>query len=178
MQKGEILSELQFYTVKEVSSTNIILTTDNNQDITVTAKYADAMLNSADDHATTEKITRTELVSKFLSSTRVAMTVNFNKKIKEAEVKKEIVNLYPNKGGKIISQADFKKEVGRMLDLKGEERTMIGRHYGSQDENGRVSFIDMNAERDTSKDYDTRFRLVDPRTLNYLIVENVKYEVK
>jgi len=62
--------------------------------------------------------------------------------------------------------------------LEGEERTMVGRHYGSQDEFGRIKFIDMDAKLDPAKDYDTRQRLVDPRTLNWLILKGVKYIVK
>ena len=76
-----------------------------------------------------------------------------------------------------MSEDAFKKAVSKAIDLKGEERTMVGRHYGTQDANGRVSFVDMEVETKASG-YDARMRLVDPRTLNYLIVGGVKYVVK
>ena len=177
MNTGEVLSELQFYTVSRVEGGNVILNSDNGQEVVVSKKYAEKMLNSASNYTTTEKVTRTELVGLFLSSPRLAMTVNFNKKVKETEIQKAIVDLYPNKG-KLVSEAEFKKKVKSALNLKGEERTMVGRHYGSQDENGRVHFIDMEQKYDASKDYDTRSRLVDPRTLNWIVVDGVKYEVK
>lgn len=177
--KGEVLSELQFYTVKGNNHKGIVLTNDAGQDITVSKQYAEKMLNSASDSSSTKKVTRTELVSMFLSNPRVAMTVNFNKKVKETDIRSAIVGLYPNKGGKLMSEAAFKKEVKAALNLKGEERTMVGRHYSAQDENGRVQFVDMSlGSYDDSKDYDTRQRLVDPRTLNWVVVEGVKYQVK
>jgi hypothetical protein len=90
--------------------------------------------------------------------------------------------LYPNKGGKILSQADFEKAVKKNLAdaLTGEERTMVGRHYGRTDEFGRIKFIDMEAPGgyDEAKDSDSRQRLVDPRTINWAILRGVKYEVK
>ena len=88
--------------------------------------------------------------------------------------------LYPNKGGKILSEAEFKKKIASAVSdaLVGEERTMVGRHYGSQDEFGRIRFIDMEEKKDDTKDYDTRQRLVDPRTICWLILRGVKYKVK
>ena len=58
--------------------------------------------------------------------------------------------------------------------LKGQERTMVGRHYG-QYKSERIVFIDMELENDDSKDYDTRIRLVDTRELNWFICDNTKY---
>ena len=55
---------------------------------------------------------------------------------------------------------------------------MVGRHYGAVDEFGRIHFVDMEIERDITKSYDNRMRLVDPRTIKYLIVNNVKYILK
>lgn len=77
-----------------------------------------------------------------------------------------------------MSESDFKKAVNAAIEFKGEERTMKGRHYGATDPGGRYHFVDMEQENDSSKDYDTRNRLVDPRTLNWLIVNGVKYQVK
>jgi len=175
LKVGEVLSETQFYTVEKIVKDKVQLRPDQGDTIVVTSDYVDSFLNSADQFTKTEKVTRTELVEKFLSSTRVAMTVNFNKQVKPADVKAAIVSLYPNKGGRLISEADFKKAVSKAVDLKGEERTMTGRHYGVQDANGRVQFVDMKLP---VNDPSNRMRLVDPRTLNWLIVGGTKYEVK
>lgn len=55
---------------------------------------------------------------------------------------------------------------------------MIGRHYGNLNEFGRLSFIDMEEIKDSSKPYETRIRQVDPRNLLWLIVDGIKYIVK
>jgi len=171
---GSVLSETQFYKIQSVQGDSVLLTTDNNETIQMSKGYATSLCESADDFTTESKVTRTELVDKFLSSARTAMTVHYNKKVDPAAIKKSIVALYPNKG-KMISELEFSKAVAKAINLKGEERIMRGRHYGVQDSNGRISFVDMDLP---STDPSSRFRLVDPRTLNWLIVGGVKYVVK
>ena len=115
----------------------------------------------------------------FKEHPRTAMTVCFRKQPKEKDVAATIAELYPNKG-KIISEAEFAqraKEIAKDV-IQGELRVMRGRHYNTYGAGGRVQFIDMDIERDTAKDYDTRMRLVDPRTIEYLVVDGVKYTLK
>lgn len=178
LKPGEVLSETQFYTVAKKKGDKVQLTTDEGSNIVVDRNYAEKMLSSAGQYNETKKLTRTELTQIVLNSPRIAMTVNFNKKVKETDVKKALYNLYPNKG-KITSQKDYEKQVRQALDLKGEERTMKGRHYGSVDANGRLHFIDMAlGTKDVKNNVDSRQRLVDPRTLNWAIIDGIKYEVK
>lgn len=180
LKPNEKLSETQYYTVEKISGNKVQLKNDLGENIVVDASYVESCLVSANQFSSEKVMSKTDLTNLFLSSTNVAMTVNYNKQIKEDEVKKQLHGLYPNKGGKILSEADFKKKVNEALSsaLVGEERTMIGRHYGSQDEFGRVRFIDMEQPKDETKDYDTRQRLVDPRTLNWMILRGIKYKVK
>lgn len=180
LKVGEVLSETQYYKVVKIKGTKVQLQNDEGENIVVDAGYVDNCLSSSVQFEKTEKITRTALAELFVNSARTAITVNFHTKVKEADVKKALHALYANKGGKILSEADYKKKVNAEVKkaIQGEERTMIGRHYGSQDDFGRIKFIDMEAVRDTSKEYDTRYRLVDPRTINWVIVDNVKYVVK
>lgn len=123
------------------------------------------------------KLPATELALKFASSKQVAMTVCFNKKVEPKELEKKLLKLYPNKGGKsgLMSKDDFKKLIKEEIAnlLVGEPRTMRGFHNGSVDVNGRIYFIDLEA-----KDKAYNMRLVDPRTIQWLIVENVKYSLK
>lgn len=182
LKSGSKLSETQYYVVDRVdnASNSVTLKNDTGELITVDSMYAENCLVSADQYTSEKVMSRTDITNLFLSSTNVVLTVNYNKQVKEDDVKKQLYALYPNKGGKILSEADFKKKIAAAITdaLVGEERTMVGRHYGSQDEFGRVRFIDMEEDRDASKDYDTRQRLVDPRTINWLILKGVKYKVK
>ena len=57
------------------------------------------------------------------------------------------------------------------LATAGDERTMIGRHQGVQDDFGRLQFTDMEATGSPLKQ-------VDPRTVEWSIIGNVKYVLK
>jgi len=175
IKKGQVLSESQFYVVDSVSATSIIVIDDDKNKIELSKAYADKVLSSAHDFAKEEKVTKTQLAEIFMANPRVAMTVCFFKQVKEADVTAEIMKSYESSTPKTM-EAAIKKAVKR--GLEGEERVMIGRHYGASDDFGRVHFVDMEVVKDASKDYDTRMRLVDPRTLQHLIVNNVKYNLK
>ncbi len=174
------LSETQFYSVEQIKGEKVQLKNDAGELIVVDKPYVESCLATSDQVTETKKMSRTDLANLFLSSPNIICSVNFNTKVDQKEVLKQLVELYPNKGGKILSQADYEKAINKALKsaLVGEERTMVGRHYGSQDEFGRISFIDMEEKKDATKDYDTRSRKVDPRTLNWLILRGVKYEAK
>jgi len=181
LKTGEKLSETQYYSVVKVSGDMVQLKPDSGDDIVVNKGYVESFLTSSVQYDSEEVKTRTEMAALFLASPGVVMTVNFNTQVKEKEAIEKLVEIYPNKGGKMTSEAEYKKKVGSIISevVVGKERTMIGRHYGSQNEFGRVSFIDMEVTKDTSKaDYDSRTRQVDPRTINWMIIRGVKYKTK
>ena len=172
LKPGQVLSETQFYTVEKVKGNEVQLKTDSGEDVVVDKGYIEQCVNSAEQFSQSKKITRTEAAAMFLANSNIAMTVNFNKQVKELDIVKEITEAYQNSTPKEF-ETKVKKAIKKSLD--GEERTMVGRHYGNQDEFGRVQFIDMNLPREKGKNYDTRMRLVDPRTINWFIVNGVKY---
>ena len=178
---GEILSETQFYTVKSVNPKHNSITVQNDSglEFQIQGESLIGALSSASQFTETIKVSRTELAEIFKAHPRTALTVNYNTKVDPKEVAKKISDIYPNKG-KMASKAEFDKTVKAALKqaLEGEERTMVGRHYNSMDEFGRVYFTDMNLPKDTFKNYDTRTRLVDPRTINWIIVNGKKYSHK
>jgi hypothetical protein len=108
-------------------------------------------------------------------NSRIAMTVCFYKQVKEVDVVAEIITSI---SGAKIAEIEKAVKTGVKKAIVGEQRIMIGRHYGSSDEFGRIHFVDMEIQRDLSKNYDNRMRLVDPRTIQWLIVGNVKYFTK
>jgi hypothetical protein len=175
LKKGTVLSETQYYTVEQTEGIYVHLKTDNGEDITVNADYINNHVNVADQYDTEEIKSRTEVIQIFLAHPYTAMTVNFNKKVDPKEVAKEIEEAYLNSTPRDAS-TKMRQALNRALE--GTERTMIGRHHGHHDEFGRVSFVDMQIARNTSANTDTRLRLVDPRTINWLIVKGVKYKVK
>lgn len=175
LKKGDVLSETQFYKVEKTSATQAQLINDNGESIVVDKAYVDSLLQSADQFTTEEKMTRTEVAAKFIASSNVAVTINFNKQVKEADVTEEIQKAYESSTPKEFT-TKMKKTVKTALE--GEPRTMRGRHYAHVNEFGRVNFVDMDEKKVAGKDYDPRTRQVDPRTINWFICRGVKYSVK
>lgn len=181
LKVGEKLSETQYYSVVKVVGDEVQLKTDSGEDIILNKGYVESLLTSASQYEREEKLNRTDIINIFLKSPGVAMAVNYNKQVKEKDALEAMKSIYPNKGGKMLSEVDYTKKAKEILSsvVVGEERTMIGRHYGSVNEFGRMPFIDMEKMKDPAKpDYDTRLSQVDPRTINWMIVRGTKYIVK
>jgi hypothetical protein len=173
LEEGQILSETQYYIVKKLSGDKVQLQNDEGEFIVVTNDYIEKCTESAHRFSKTEKLTKTQLAELFFANTRRAMTVCFNKQVKEKDVVDEIKSAFSS----TPSQLEKQIKLSIKKALNGEERVMVGRHYGSKDDFGRVHFIDMEIEKPSSG-YDKRQRLVDPRTINWVIVNNVKYILK
>lgn len=165
IKEGLILSETQFYKVAKVVGDKVQLTNDEGTNIVVDKNYIEKCTNSADNVVKTEKVNKTQLAEKFLSSSRTALTVCYTKQVDPKDVASKIVGITTEAQAKVVAKSL----------VQGEERVMKGRHYHSVDDFGRVHFIDMEIEKDSSKSYDVRQRLVDPRDIKWLIVDNVKY---
>lgn len=180
LKEGEKLSESQFYSVVKKGTARAQLKTDDGREVVLDKAYIENFLTSSAQFMEVKEITRTDAAALFIASPGVALTVNYNTQVKKEDALAAMEAIYPNKGGKMLSEADYKKKVKEILSsvITGEERTMVGRHYGSVNEFGRVSFIDMEIKKDATKDYDTRTRQVDPRTINWMIIKGVKYKVK
>lgn len=184
LKTGSILSESSFFIVKNVKQDSIVVTDDYNNELIIGNPYVEKILNSADCFSSEENKTKTELAEIFINSPRIAMTVAYFKQDKTKTKKAYIaeVDAAVNK----IQNAKVSEVEGLLRDLitnpildytPGELRVMKGRHYGEIDDLGRIAFIDME-EQNTNSNFDTRKKLVDPRTIQYIIVNNVKYLLK
>lgn len=175
LKKGEILSEQQFYKVEKIVGNEVQLKTDGGENVILNKEYVEGLVVSATQHTSEKVVNKTEAAAIFLSQSGTAVTVNFNKQVKEADVVKEIMATYADSAPKVFEAAVKKAVKGAMV---GTERTMVGRHYGELNELGHVQFVDMEEDKTPGKDYDTRLRLVDPRGINWFISRGVKYTVK
>lgn len=175
LKVGEKLSETQFYKVAKIVGDRVQLIPDSGDPIVVDSGYVDSFLNSSDQFDREEKITRTELAEKFKASVNTVFKVSFNKQVKEADVLKEILDAHTKTAPRDVEKA-FKAAIKK--GIQGEERILSGYHRAGIDDFGRIHVTDMDIEKDASKSYDVRQRLVDPRTINWLIVSGVKYIAK
>lgn len=115
----------------------------------------------ADQSDGTEEVSRTDAIKVITENPRTAMTINYNKKADPKVVAKELAAGQGN-----LSAKEWNAKVSSLMD--GEERTMIGWHYNSFDAHGRLNFIE-EAQGP---------RLVDPRTVNWVVVNRKRYNVK
>ena len=184
LKVGHILSENSFFTVKSIEPQGISAVDDQGNTIGIGQTYVEKIMQSGDLYATEEKKTMTELAEIFRTSPRVAMTVAFYKK--DQKKSKTAFNKEIKQAVERASNAKVSEIEGIILDLvnnpitdviPGELRVMRGRHYGSINDLGRVAFLDME-EVKKDGDYDNRMKQVDPRTIQYLIVDNIKYSLK
>lgn len=183
---GSILSEASFYVVQKIVGDKVIVHDDFGHEITLSQRYVNEITVNADAYTSEEKKSMTELGEIFVNSPRIAMTVAYitkgtekTKKEYDAEKKAkidEIVNATLKNTPALLSDL-IDNPITR--EIPGKLRVMKGRHYGNQETStGRVHFIDMELKKDPTKDYDTRTRQVDPRTIQWLIVNKVKYTLK
>jgi len=182
---GAILSETSFYVVEGFEGAAIVVVTDNGQKVRISNQYVENVLDSADSFEKEEAKTMTELADLFIGSPRVAMTVAFfkkdvakTKKVYEAEKSAAIERIQNAKVSDVPALLSDLIENPLSKTIPGELRVMKGRHYGNVDELGRVHFTDMELTKEAGKDYDSRLRQVDPRTIQWLCVNDVKYVLK
>lgn len=114
----------------------------------------------SDQYAKTEEVSRTRALEILAENIRTAVTVNFHKKADAKEIAAELA----------AGQGDLnKKQWAAKVEaaLLGEERTMVGYHYNTHNEHGRLEFIEHGKGP----------RTIDPRTVNYIIVNQIRYVV-
>jgi len=187
LKSGSVLSESSFFVVKSVDAKGIVASDEFGNDINLSKEYVEKILNSADQFSTEEKYTKTQLADLFINSPRIAMTVAFTKqdtaktkKAYEAEVAAAVEAVQNAKVSEV--EGLLKNLIANPIskNIPGELRVMKGRHDGFIDDLGRIAhFIDMEKPLSiTATGHDTRSRQVDPRTISYIIVNDVKYTLK
>lgn len=113
--------------------------------------------------ATTEKLCLTKVAKILEEANTACFTVNFTAKVDEKAVKERLAK---------VTAADIKDKAKlRALAkeiLEGKETTLVGRLSKAHGKLGRSLIIDLPTQG---------YRLVDHRTLKWLVIKNVKYVV-
>lgn len=175
---GDILGESQYYVVQKVAGDRVQLKAGEGS-VVVDKAYVENYLNSADQFSKEENMTKTALAELFIGNPRIVMTVAFFKQDKtktikayKAEVQEQAEKVQKDfmaKGISAVIEA-LSNPVSKIIP--GELRVMRGRHYGEVDDLGRITFTDMEVTDGT------QLRAVDPRTIQYIIVNDIKYSLK
>lgn len=170
LSPGDHWSRNSYGTIIEVSHDAITVENDQGVGWRIDASLFEAEFSTVDQFVETKKITRTEMVNKIVSSARVAMTIFFRKKPEH----KTLVDLVDDLLGDSVKPSRRALSAQLKTATAGVERTMIGRHFGGTDEFGRIQFLDVEQRPGSS----VGLKTVDPRTIEWCIIENVRYEIK
>ena len=125
-------------------------------------------INSASQWTESKTVSRTEAIEILESAGDTVFSVNFNKLPDEKSVQ-EIL------GGYAILDFANEKAMKRLSKeiLKGQERTLVGYLVNTEAKMGRSTVVDLEIPKGQHN-----LRQVDHRTLNWIILKNVKYTVK
>lgn len=98
-------------------------------------------------------------------------TVNFNKRVKDQDIFDRLQEI------DLAAVSDQELKVVIRESLKGEERTLIGYclNPNQRDDFGRIKVQDLELQFQGTP---SAFRLIDTRTINWLIYNETKYTVK
>ena len=173
IKKGQYLSETQYYKVLKVYKNKLLLSNEREYEIEVERSVIEEGMFSASQYDEELKITRTEMSELLENAGDSVFTVNFYKQPKEKEINQEILNAIKDQSLQTDEKALVKKiKKAVKKAIKGEERILIGYLVHEEAKMGRSQVIDLEAKGDH------RLRLVDHRSLNWLILKNKKYIIK
>jgi hypothetical protein len=173
LSTGDHWSRNSYGRIVAVHQDEIIVENDQGTRWAIDPPLFEAEFTTADQFTETKKVTRTEMVQKIVSSARVAMTIYFRKQADPKDLKAVVKTLLDGVGKGASVPND--RALGKLLKdaTAGAERTMIGRHFGTTDEFGRIQFLDVEGASSG-----VGLKTVDPRTVEWAVIENVRYELK
>ena len=114
--------------------------------------------------ATEEKLPLTKVAQLLESANAACFTVCFNTKVDEKQIRDKLTGVKAN----TLSDMAERKQLARDL-LRGKETVLIGRLSKAAGKLGRSLIVDLPTQG---------YRQVDHRSINWLILKNVKYTVK
>lgn len=174
VKEGSYLSETQYYKVSRITGLSAEVVNERGFPLTISGGIIAEGMYTADQYSEVKDVTRTELIGIFNSVGDTIFTVNYHKQPSADSINDAIESA---NRGKILPIKEMKKLIKDAY--KGEERTLVGYLIKNETGFGRSMVIDLEADTSKStKDWDSRIRQVDHRTLNWLIWKNVKYQVK
>jgi len=173
LKVGDHLSETQYYKVTEIQDGKVGLENERGLELRVTNRIIEEGMYSASQFGDTVTLSRTALCEVLENAGDSIFTVNFNKQLKEKDVVTEIMATIDELGSDADTKTLTKKiRAAVKKGVGGQVRTLVGYMVKTEAKMGRSQVIDLEAPGKH------RYRLVDHRTINWLILKNVKYTTK
>ena len=175
LQIGEYLSEVQYYKIVDLSDRSVTVANERGFELNVDRDIIAEGMYSASQYKTEKLVTRTEICEQLEQAENHIFTVNFYKQVKTKDIQEKLLQAIQSDKSNSFSEAEiikaFKKASKTLLE--GEETTLIGYLSKVEPKVGRSTVIDLELPQDKY-----RIRQVDHRTINWLILKNIKYTVK
>jgi hypothetical protein len=167
---GSVLSNTMYLTVKKVHpGKNVLSVQDQNGlEFEVQGKDLIEAMYSADQFSETKTVNMTEAATILENAGDTVFMCAFNKKADENTVAEALGSLSV---AELTTPKTLKKHLKSIL--QGEERVLTGHLLNSEAKLGRSQVIDLNIPKG-----EYNIRLVDHRSLNWIIFKNIKYIVK
>lgn len=170
LQVGHFLSRVSYVRVKEILETTVVVENQFDFSWTIGKPIVAKEMVSAHQVDEEKKITRTEIVKILENAGDTIFSVCFTKKISEKPIADRLATLTPEDLESPKKRRALAKEF-----THGETRTLVGYLYNADPEMGRSIVIDLEAPEDN---YESKKRLVDHRTIEWLIFNKIKYVAK
>lgn len=171
LKAGDWLSRISYMEVMGVTGDGVKVRNLAGTEWSISKSIIQAECYAAGQVREERSDSRTNIARDFVSSTNGAIVeVKFMKQVDPLKVAEKLASLttapsaLPDKTRKVLA-----KEL-----LQGEERVLVGYVLSTDEATGRVNVLDVKATGPVSG----RKRQVDPRTIDYLIVRNIKTKVK
>ncbi|WP_106393138.1 hypothetical protein [Enhygromyxa salina] len=173
LKVGDFLSETQYYRVTKIIDGKVELENERGLRLSVTNRIIEEGMYSAGQFEETVTLSRTALCEVLENAGDSIFTVNFNKQLKEKDVVTELLEVVKELGADADAKVLTKKlKAAVKKGVSGEVRTLVGYLIQTEARMGRSQVIDLEAPPKQ------RYRLVDHRTINWLVLKNVKYTLK
>ena len=164
---GDRLSETQHYTIIKKTEKAVTLKNERGFEYDATTSVVEEGMYSATQYDKQERVSRTQLIEILENSGGTVFQVNFNKKATYSTVSEKLAEA----NVRDLGDPSALRQLSENL-LLGEERTLTGYLVHTEPKLGRSQVVDLEVPTGQHN-----LRLVDHRTINWLILKNVRYIV-
>lgn len=160
LEVGNFFSHTDYFKVKAINGNNITTTADSKE-IVISKDILEHEMYNASVYTKEERLPLTQIVKLLKEANSVVFTVNYNLKVDDKLVKEKLSKLTQK-------ELSDPKALAKEL-LSGNEKTLVGRLSKTEGKLGRSLVVTLPEKF---------YGQIDHRTINWMILKNIKYIVK